>query len=659
MDEANPHLVWPLITCPYIPFPLALSSAWISDAFQRYQFPTQWDLDCVDPVDGHIPRFQSRFLGVSSLHLGSEYLCKVRFYDIAESEISEIPSQEKKCPSDEILDSESESNLLPTTEFQVDPSEMGMACGPTDGPYVSTSTSEQYLPSLPPKKRKRRKIIRYDVVFCLDIPHMFPGEEMQLSSEYEYFIFPHDAVVEAINRDPPLEVLFSFHLGTKSSTSTLHSLCSCSYYTSGFQSEESIYKSKLEEFAAVCSTSYHLSSTASPQRIYPQRRFTDPGLQQTDFQRSKMDYHILNMQLSSVSKDLFSAIKKVVFGFESVYEKMTELVRLHTQEITYHKAEIQLRPEIPVVDRSLLDVNHNVCDDRRNPTCVDQWSSSEENSCEGDPHTVDEDRQITSGSNVTSPKIDVTQNAIAESPQSLTSDCVKLQSARTINASNSSKKCLYCGSKSTPMWRRGPQGAGTLCNACGVKWKHGKILCDTETLVQPTSPAKERRSEIVSEKKRKKGGLAKKDKRPKVKETKKRTSIHIVNGDNVRDTHEPTEDEAMESNIYAARNLSIYEEDEDMVSPVQLSSSVSRVFPVSSGELGQTFDWSCEPNFGHFTSSKSSPSIPADTQRRHKRRHTTDMAVAQKLDVSRASISMSAGVDAVEAATVLTLLKRS
>lgn len=26
------------------------------------------------------------------------------------------------------------------------------------------------------------------------------------------------------------------------------------------------------------------------------------------------------------------------------------------------------------------------------------------------------------------------------------------------------------------MWRRGPGGAGTLCNACGVKWKHGKIL---------------------------------------------------------------------------------------------------------------------------------------------------------------------------------------
>ncbi|ORY04984.1 hypothetical protein K493DRAFT_333687 [Basidiobolus meristosporus CBS 931.73] len=40
------------------------------------------------------------------------------------------------------------------------------------------------------------------------------------------------------------------------------------------------------------------------------------------------------------------------------------------------------------------------------------------------------------------------------------------------------KKCAYCGCKSTPMWRRGPAGPGTLCNACGVKWKHGKILQD-------------------------------------------------------------------------------------------------------------------------------------------------------------------------------------
>ncbi|KAK9723375.1 hypothetical protein K7432_001984 [Basidiobolus ranarum] len=46
----------------------------------------------------------------------------------------------------------------------------------------------------------------------------------------------------------------------------------------------------------------------------------------------------------------------------------------------------------------------------------------------------------------------------------------------TSNSGGMGKKCGYCGCKSTPMWRRGPAGPGTLCNACGVKWKHGKIL---------------------------------------------------------------------------------------------------------------------------------------------------------------------------------------
>ncbi|KAJ2719185.1 hypothetical protein GGI07_005370 [Coemansia sp. Benny D115] len=36
--------------------------------------------------------------------------------------------------------------------------------------------------------------------------------------------------------------------------------------------------------------------------------------------------------------------------------------------------------------------------------------------------------------------------------------------------------CKYCGCNETPIWRRGPAGTGTLCNACGVKWKLGKIL---------------------------------------------------------------------------------------------------------------------------------------------------------------------------------------
>ncbi|KAL6340979.1 hypothetical protein AAG906_032091 [Vitis piasezkii] len=29
---------------------------------------------------------------------------------------------------------------------------------------------------------------------------------------------------------------------------------------------------------------------------------------------------------------------------------------------------------------------------------------------------------------------------------------------------------IGCGATKTPMWRRGPQGASTLCNACGLKY---------------------------------------------------------------------------------------------------------------------------------------------------------------------------------------------
>ncbi|KAG0326484.1 hypothetical protein BG004_002978 [Podila humilis] len=39
------------------------------------------------------------------------------------------------------------------------------------------------------------------------------------------------------------------------------------------------------------------------------------------------------------------------------------------------------------------------------------------------------------------------------------------------------------------MWRRGPEGPSTLCNACGVKWKHGKILKDTPDSSTTTASA--------------------------------------------------------------------------------------------------------------------------------------------------------------------------
>ncbi|RVW48574.1 GATA transcription factor 20 [Vitis vinifera] len=37
------------------------------------------------------------------------------------------------------------------------------------------------------------------------------------------------------------------------------------------------------------------------------------------------------------------------------------------------------------------------------------------------------------------------------------------------SSSDSTKRCAHCRSAYTPMWRRGPQGPRSLCNACGLR----------------------------------------------------------------------------------------------------------------------------------------------------------------------------------------------
>ncbi|XP_062203640.1 pollen-specific leucine-rich repeat extensin-like protein 2 [Phragmites australis] len=48
------------------------------------------------------------------------------------------------------------------------------------------------------------------------------------------------------------------------------------------------------------------------------------------------------------------------------------------------------------------------------------------------------------------------------------------------------KRCLHCGSSSTPQWREGPMGRGTLCNACGVRYRQGRLLPEYRPVGSPT-----------------------------------------------------------------------------------------------------------------------------------------------------------------------------
>ncbi|BFZ63129.1 hypothetical protein YB2330_004249 [Saitoella coloradoensis] len=58
---------------------------------------------------------------------------------------------------------------------------------------------------------------------------------------------------------------------------------------------------------------------------------------------------------------------------------------------------------------------------------------------------------------------------------------------RRVQQSSRGKTCENCGTSDTPMFRRGPSGPNTLCNACGVRWKGGRGSLDPPPKKSPES----------------------------------------------------------------------------------------------------------------------------------------------------------------------------
>ncbi|KAI8572350.1 hypothetical protein RHMOL_Rhmol01G0191700 [Rhododendron molle] len=51
---------------------------------------------------------------------------------------------------------------------------------------------------------------------------------------------------------------------------------------------------------------------------------------------------------------------------------------------------------------------------------------------------------------------------------------------------NSARRCMHCASEKTPQWRAGPLGPKTLCNACGVRYKSGRLVPEYRPAASPT-----------------------------------------------------------------------------------------------------------------------------------------------------------------------------
>jgi len=48
------------------------------------------------------------------------------------------------------------------------------------------------------------------------------------------------------------------------------------------------------------------------------------------------------------------------------------------------------------------------------------------------------------------------------------------------------RRCSHCLVQKTPQWRAGPLGPKTLCNACGVRFKSGRLVPEYRPAISPT-----------------------------------------------------------------------------------------------------------------------------------------------------------------------------
>ncbi|KAG1044044.1 hypothetical protein G6F43_011519 [Rhizopus delemar] len=327
-----------------------------ADMFQPFKIPFVFSHQTSDdPIDGQHNRFQSRYLGVCRMEYRSIIFPHCTFYELTESEISEISSSKE-----EMMDES---------------------------------------PALPPKKRK--KVMRYDLIFSVD-----PASSQLSFDQQMLYIFPREAMSECLTESAPHKILYSFY------------------------QENSVQENNLS-----C--------------------------------RQTTRNDAITILISNVPQKLYFAMKHTIASYELMCQNMMDLMKLHYEKATQYKVEMVSLPE----KRTNNNNNNNM-----------DWSS-------GDDELVTE--EINTG---------LSKSTIKKASSSKSSSL-------SITASKSSpiKKCLYCGCKTTPMWRRGPQGAGTLCNACGVKWKHGKILNDNPP--NNNEGEKKRKTSITGNKKTKKQGV--------------------------------------------------------------------------------------------------------------------------------------------------------
>ncbi|XP_052149274.1 GATA transcription factor 3-like [Oryza glaberrima] len=71
-------------------------------------------------------------------------------------------------------------------------------------------------------------------------------------------------------------------------------------------------------------------------------------------------------------------------------------------------------------------------------------------------------------------------------PWSLAPLLSRPRQAAAADAGAPRRRCTHCAVDETPQWRLGPDGPRTLCNACGVRFKSGRLFPEYRPANSPT-----------------------------------------------------------------------------------------------------------------------------------------------------------------------------
>ncbi|XP_076948052.1 GATA transcription factor 1-like [Bidens hawaiensis] len=65
-----------------------------------------------------------------------------------------------------------------------------------------------------------------------------------------------------------------------------------------------------------------------------------------------------------------------------------------------------------------------------------------------------------------------------------------LSKPQATGAAGLGRRCQHCLAEKTPQWRAGPMGPKTLCNACGVRYKSGRLVAEYRPANSPSFSVK-------------------------------------------------------------------------------------------------------------------------------------------------------------------------